>query len=442
MFRWIDSLSDIFLGWPLIGYVILASILCTLALRFVQIRYFMYAWRVVFAPQKRATKGDMTPFAAFINTLSANLGNGSIAGMATAIYSGGPGSAVWVVIIGFLLMAVRYAEVYTSVYFDVQTSPEKKGTLAGPMLYLKAVAGGTILAPLYSVCTLLFSLLVGNALQTNSISLSAYKTWNIAPITTAIVLTVFMLYVVLGGAQRVAKLSERIITLKVGIFFGSAFLVLGYNYVSIIPALKLMISSAFSPLAFSGGILGFSVQQAMRYGIARSIYATESGLGTAAILFSSTGSAEAVKNGSISMLSTFISTLVCFIVALCIVASGVWDSGLTSTALTIASYESTFGWLAGWVVSFLSISFGIGVLVAFVYITQEVWFSLTGGRFKHFFYVLFCIVSFFGALVTVETVFGMGDLIVGAMLLINLFGLVYLLPLMQTGLEKFEKRNK
>lgn len=438
----IHNLTEFFLGWPLIGYVLLASIICTVVFRWIQFRYFIYAWKTMFAPQKTVVKGDMTPFQAFINTLSANLGNGSIAGMATAVYSGGPGAAVWVVIIGLLLMAVRYAEVYASIYFDALTPADQKGSLVGPMLYLKRVAGGSVLAPVYALFTLFFSLLIGNALQTNSISLSAYRTWNISSLTTAIILTLFMLYVVLGGAERVSRFSERIITLKVTVFCGSALIVLGYNYAAIIPALSLMLSSAFSPLAVGGGVLGFTVQQAMRFGIARSIYATESGLGTAAILFSSTGSSEAVKNGIISMLSTFISTCVCFIVALCIVASGVWRSGLTSTALTIASYESAFGWLAGWVVSFLSISFGIGVLVAFVYITQEVWLSLTGGRFKRLFYIVFCAVSFLGAIVQVDTVFDTGDIIVGVMLVINLFGLVYLLPVMRKGLQSFESKNK
>ena len=438
LFNSIQTLLNTIMGWPLILCVIGIGIACTIVLKGIQLRYFAYAWKLILFPPKQTAglKADMTPLQAFINTLSTNLGNGSLAGVATALYAGGPGAAIWMLIIGFILMPVRFAEVYLSVLF----SSEKKSsrTIGGPMLYLQSVAGGALLAPIYALFCLLF-MIVGSGIQSNSIRISM-ENWQINPWITASVLLAFILYVTFGGAARIVKISDRIVPVKVIVFFVSTSIILFYHASSLVPALKLMMSAAFSPLAAVGGMLGFSVQQAMRFGISRSILATESGLGTAAILFSATGSKEPEKDGIIAMLSTFISTLVCFILALCIVASGVWNNGMTSTALTIASYSTVFGWLAGWIVSFMSIAFGVGVLVAYAYITKETWISISRGKFIQPFTIIYCLCVFAGALINVDLVFAIADYTNAGMLLINLFGILYLLPKISQGLTRFEKK--
>lgn len=432
-----DHILNALMGWPLILYVIGISIICTIALRAIQVRYFGYAWKLILFPPKQAAgiKADMTPLQAFVNTLSTNLGNGSLAGVATAIYAGGPGAALWMIIIGFFLMAVRFAEVYLSVLFGTQKKP---GAIGGPMLYLQSIMGGRLLAPLYTIFCLSF-MIVGSAIQSNSIRISM-ENWKINPLITASVLLIFILYVVFGGAARIVKISDRIVPLKVIVFFLSTTIVLVYHSSALIPALKLMLSTSFSSPALTGGVIGFSVQQAMRFGILRSINATESGLGTAAIFFSATGSKEPEKDGIVAMLSTFIGTLVCFILALCIVASGVWNTGLTSTALTIAAFSTVFGWLGGWVVSFLSISFGIGVLVSYAYITKEAWLSLARGKLVQTFTLVYCLCVFAGALVNVDLVFRLADITNVGMLVINLFGILYLLPKIMHGIEHFKQK--
>ncbi|MDP3888971.1 MAG: alanine:cation symporter family protein [bacterium] len=429
----LQQASNWFLGWPLIVYVLSAGIMCTITLSFLQFKYFIHAWRITLFPSATAKekKGDMTPLQAFVNTLSTNLGNGSLAGMATAVYSGGPGAAIWAVIIGFLLMSIRFAEVYISTLYGARTT---KSLLGGPMLYLKGVPGGTVLSYVYGSFLLFFALIIGNAMQANSIRLSIETTWGVDRyiITTALVLLVS--YIVLGGAPRIIKASDRIVPIKVAVFFISSFIVLIYHYQSLWAALVLMTKSAFSPIAFAGGVLGFTVQQAMRFGIERSIMATESGLGTAAVLFGFTGSKDPMTSGLMGMLSTFISTIVCLLVATCIVASGVWASGATSTALTIAAFNTVFGSYGGWIVSFLSISFGIGVLVSFGYITRAAWLFLTDGKWAWFSTVLYILIAIFGALVNVDAIWEIGGIANGGLLVINLFGVVYLLPVIKKSL--------
>lgn len=426
---------DWFLGTPLTLYVVIISIVTTATLNFIQFRKFFTAWRLTFSqtPAEKTITNDMSPIQAFINTLSANLGNGSFAGMATAVYMGGPGAALWAVIIGFLLMSVRFAEVYIStIYGKKAVSAE----LGGPMLYLQDLPFGKFIAYVYGCFLFLFAMSVGNAIQANSICDSIQATWGISPYIIAIVLFAFVIYIIAGGAPRIVKASDAIVPVKVILFFGTSIAIVLYHYQSLPSALSLIWTGAFQVTAIAGGALGYTMQQAMRYGIDRSIMATESGLGTAAVLFGFTGSNDALKNGLMAMLSTFISTLVCFLVALCIIVSGVFDTGLEGITLTMKAYESLFGSWGGPIANFLSISFGMGVLVTFAYISHAAWRFLTGGRLPWFSGVLYCIATGIGALAKVSAIWYFASVVNAALLVINLLGILWLLPVISAELNK------
>lgn len=421
-------------GWPLMIYVLGISIVYTIALRGLPITHFFTAWKQALSPKKvsSANSGDMTPFQAFVNTLSANIGNGSLGGMGAMIFSGGPGAAVWAVIISFLLMSVRFAEVYISTLYGAKE--EKNSSLGGPMSYLKDVPAGNVLSYLYGAFLFVFSAAVGSAMQANTIVLSLKTTWGVHEYVTTFCLFLFIAYVLGGGAARIIKASDRIVPIKVGTFFISSLIVIAYHYANLYDALVLMVQSAFTPSAVVGGVLGFTVIKALSYGAINSIMATESGLGTAAVLFGFTGSKDAMNNGLMGMLSTFISTLVCFLVSLCIVASGVWNSGATSTALTIASFNTVFGLYGGWIVTFLSIIFGVGVMVTFAYITRAAWLFLTNGKFESASSVLYCVITLIGALCPVTAMWSFAGAVCYALLVINLFGVLWLLPVVRRNL--------
>ncbi len=433
----IGSTIDVMMGWPIIFFVIGVSIIVTLALGFIQLRYFFAAWKYTFTPSSSEGKSDMSPIQAFINTLNVSIGNGSLAGMATAIYSGGPGAALWIIIITLLLMSVRFSEVFLSTHYALHAPKNTK--IGGPMLYLRALKGGVYFAYAYALSCFIFGLISAGATQANSISLSMFTTWNIPLIITAVILTAFIFYAIVGGAERIVKFSQMIVPLKVGLFFISAIIILIYHYQNIIPSLKLIVNSGLSMRAFAGGLAGFTIQQAMKYGILRSVNATESGLGTAAILFGSTGSVHPVRDGIMAMATSLVSALVCFTISLCIVASGVWNSGATSTALTIAAYQTVFGSIGGWMVTFLSTAFGIGVMVSYAYITKAAWDTITNNRFSYAFIMIYCACAFLGAWTEkVTSLWSLVDISLACMLIINLIGIVYLLPVIRNGLQSFK----
>jgi alanine or glycine:cation symporter, AGCS family len=307
-------------------------------------------------------------------------------------------------------------------------------------LYLKEVPGGAVLSMLYGLGCLFFGLIVGNAMQTHSISLSIATTWGAEAYLIAVCITAFICYVLFGGAQRIIAVSDRIVPVKIVVFFGAAFILIGYHSGALFSALQLMLQGAFRPQAMIGGLVGFTFMQAIQAGMNLSVTATESGLGTAAILFGYTGATDAFKSGLMGMISTFVSSLVCFLVSLCIVISGVWDSGLQSSQLTISAFNTVFGQWGGWLVSFLTISFGAGVLVSFAYITRAAWLSVTRGRYEHIFVFLYCAAAFIGAVVDTGLMWGAVALINGTLLTINLTGLLLLMPRLSKYVRESEKR--
>lgn len=429
----INELRDVIWGAPLLGFVVGTGVLTTVGLGFIQFRKFLSSARLALSPagESSTTVGEISPLQAFLNALSASLGNGAIAGIATAIHAGGPGAAFWVFFIGFMGMALRFAEVFLATSFSSISSTGR--VLGGPFLYLARIPGGKFLPTFYAIACLGYGFSSGCAMQCNSISTALNEVIGIPLMAVALVLTAFSLYVLVGGANRIISVSTSIVPLKVGLFFVSCTGVLLYHCAAIVPALGMIVKAAFAPHAIVGGVVGVSVQQIFTLSLTRTINASEAGLGTAAVIYGSTGSKNPYNDALSSMFGTFISTnLVCTMVALAIVASGAWQSGETGSALTAVAFQSAFGAIGGWVVSLLSILFGVGVLVAYGFVGRQCWLFLTNDRFETVFTVLFCASSFWGAVSDVSVVWASVDLVNAACLTVNLFGILWLLPYMRS----------
>lgn len=442
----IKNIGTFIWSWPLIIGIVVLSIIMTIAFGGIQFRYFIRSWQYLLVPEKGTATGEnyITPFQAFINALSASLGNGSLAGMGTAMYSGGPGAGFWMLILGFFLMSLRFAEVYASTAF---TEKLPSGLMrGGPMVYLARVPGGSWLPYFYAFFCLLLTFITGNAMQCNSIALGLQKMtgWNVYAIAAGMFL--FLLYIMVGGARRIITFSDAITPLKVGLFFVATLFVLFTNLSSLWDALVLMTRYALTPEAIHGAVLGYTVQSALRYGISRSINATEVGMGTSGIIFGTTGNTNPVRSGILSLATTFISNFgVCFMLMWLFTATGVWDRGLNSINMTIAAYETAFGAYGCWMVNILAMMFGIGCVIAYAYIGRECWSFLSGGRYLFWYGLIFCLMAIFGALVEVRALWNAIDIIIAGVTISNLYGLVWLLPEIQKGVRAFyvhdRKRN-
>ncbi len=433
------SIGSALWGWPLIGFVLMSGVVMSVACDWIQFRYFGAAWRFVFKPEV-SSAGQISPLQAFLNTLSASIGNGSLTGMATAIYSGGPGAAFWVFVLGFLTMPIRFAEVYagtSSAFRDVD------GTMrGGPLAYIQLVPGGKILVYCYVFFCLVLTFVGGNAMQCQAVTKGLTTMLPLNIYLVAGILFAFIVYVMLGGAQRVLKVSDMVVPVKVGLFFVSMIIALLFHYASLWGAVKLMVQFAFTPEAVGGGIIGYTVQDAIRFSMARSLNATEAGIGTAGILYGGTGTKEQMRSGIMAMATSFISNhLVCFSIMLLIIASGAWKSGINGTALTILAYESVFGALGGWVVTVLSALFGLGVLIAYAYIGRECWSFLTRGRYFGLYAALYCSMALVGSLAEISLVWNSIDIAVAGLVIVNMYALLMLLPRIRKAVKQYRAHH-
>ena len=388
-------------------------------------------------------QGDISPFQALMTALSATVGNGNIAGVATAIATGGPGAAFWMWVTAIFGMATKYAEAVLALHFRLRM-PD--GTMAGgPMYYckygIKNRSLGAFLGAFFAICggvTALFG--TGNMFQSQQIALAAQQQWGVEPWMVGLGLCVLVGGVILGGIKRIGAVAEALVPTMIIFYFAGALLVLLTNIAAVPGAVALIVTSAFSPQAAFGGAVGISVREAIRFGVARGVLSNESGLGSAAIAHGAARTKYPVMQGSIAMMGTFIDTIiVCSLTAITITVSGAYqeslfmggtlgDSNLTVRAFNLGM-PSFIGDMGGTIVVLGSLVFGITTLIGWSYYGQICMEYLFGLKIVKPYRILFVILLFAGTLFTgpsAPIVKNLGDICNASMAFPNLIALILL----------------
>lgn len=426
---------------PFLAFFFGTCVFMTVWLGFVQIRYFAESIRLVFKPQVSSgsvASGQLSPFQAFMNTLGGNIGNGSLSGIPVAIVMGGPGAIFWLLLMSTFAISLRFSEVFLSTYFSNKSTPEK----SGPMYYLSLLPGGAILSALFAFFGFAFMVLGGNMIQCNAVGTALARSWSVDTTVTALIIAALVGYVVLGGAQRIVKFLDKLVPVKVFGFLISAIIVLLYHWAAIPGALYLIFHLAFHPEAILGGTFAFALQQVIKWGFLVGSNAGESGLGTAAVAFGTGKGQDPVKNGLMSMLSVYINThVVCFLVALCVISSGVWDNGQTSIALLISAYETVFGSMGGLIISTLVMIFATSAVVAFAFIAKECWDSLLPKKMSFAFPIFYTACAFGGTIMNVNKLFGVAGVSAAGLFVINVCGLFWFMKTVKIGLNSYSKKH-
>lgn len=426
---------------PFLAFFFGVCLFMTLKLCFVQFRYFLESIRLVFKPQVGSgsvTSGQLSPFQAFMNTLGGNIGNGSLSGIPVAIAAGGPGAIFWLLLMSTFAISLRFSEVFLATYFSDKSTPQR----SGPMYYLSLLPGGALLSSLFAIFGFAFMIIGGNMIQCNAVGGALARSWNIDIKITAIIIFVLVGYVVLGGTTRIVKFLDKLVPFKVFGFLISAIIVLLYHWTAIPGALLLIINSALHPQAILGGTFAFALQQVIKWGFLSGANAGESGLGTAAIAFGTGKGQDPVKNGLMSMLSVYINThIVCFLVALSVIASGVWHNGETSIMLLISAYETVFGSMAGWIVSSMVVIFATSAVVAFAFIAKSCWDSLLPRKFSFAFPIFYTVCALGGTIIDVKKLFGICGIAAAGLFVINVCALLWFMQIIKSGLNAYSKKH-
>jgi AGCS family alanine or glycine:cation symporter len=384
------------------------------------VRRFPEAWRVAFARQSTGGSGALTPFQAFMTALAASIGTGNIAGVATAIVSGGPGALFWIWVYGFVAMAIKFAEATLGLTFR-----EIRGAtvLSGPMYYLRDGLRSPFLAGLFALVAAVAALTTTPFTQPNSIALVLNSVFGVSRLAAGIVIAVLTWLVIIGGITSIGRAAERLSPLKVGLYLAGGVIVILSNAARLPGVLGSIFHQAFSMQAAAGGTLGMLV--AMRYGIARGIYANEAGYGTAAVAYGTAQSTQPVQQGLNAVIEVFtVSFVTSTISAMTILLTGAWQSGLTSSAAVAAGFNAVMPTVGGWIVAFCVFLFGYTTLIGWAYYGEQFFEYILGRKVTVPYRWIYCLLIPFGAVTKVDVVWAWGDLMNALQVFPNLVGLI------------------
>ena len=416
----IQTLADaVFMPW-VVAVLLGAGLFLTLRLRFVQVRRFAEAWRVAFVTRASGAEGALTPFQAFMTALAASIGTGNIAGVATAIVSGGPGALFWIWVYGFVAMAIKFTEAVLGITFR---DTRRATVLSGPMYYLRDGLRSPWLAWTFALVAAVAALTTTPFTQPNSMALVLNSVVGIPKLASGIAIAILTWLVIVGGIKSIGRAAEKLSPLKVGLYLAGGLIVIVFNLARVPSVVGLIFERAFSLQSAAGGALGILV--AMRYGIARGIYANEAGYGTAAVAYGTAQSSQPVQQGLNAIIEVFVVSFVTSsISALTILLTGVWESGLTSTAAVASAFNTAIPGFGGYIVAFCAFLFGYTTLIGWAYYGEQFFEYILGRRVTTPYRWIYCLLIPFGAVSKVATVWAWGDLMNALQVFPNLIGVV------------------
>ncbi|MBA3948345.1 MAG: sodium:alanine symporter family protein [Acidobacteria bacterium] len=424
----IDAIaSALFMPWVVVA-LMGTAIFLTVRLGFVQFRRIGEAFRSTVAGQSAGAGGALSPVQAFMLAVAASVGTGNIAGVATAIISGGPGALFWIWVFGFFAASLKFAEATLGLTFREMIDGHVR---SGPMYYLRDGLRKPWIAWTYALVAGIAALTTTPFTQPNSIAVVWESQFAIPTWVTGVIVAVLTWLVIIGGVKSIGPAMEKLAPLKVGLYLIGGVIVL-VSFASELPGVfALVFREAF---ALDSG-LGFGMFIAIRYGIARGVYATEAGYGTAAVAYGTAKSDRPSQQGLQAVMEVFI---VCFITAtisaLTILVTGVAmrsiEAGpdgagyLTSTAAVAAAFDAAMPVVGGWMVAFCAFLFGYGTLIGWAYYGEQFLEYIFGPRVTIPYRWIYCLLIPFGAMARVDVVWAWGDFMNALQVFPNVVGLI------------------
>ena len=421
--------------------LILVGIFMTVKLRGFQFTHFGYTCKNTVGglldKNLHTGKGEnVSPFQAVTTALAGTIGTGSIAGVATAIYAGGPGAIFWMWVSALFGMITKYCEIVLSLSYREKN--EKGAWVGGPMYYIKNGLGIKWLAAVFAIFTMLACLGIGNTTQSNSISGVLDANFKIPTWVTGVVLALLVGAVILGGVKRIASVNEKLVPVMAVFFIVSSILALLFNLTAIPTAFYLIFKEAFNFKAVFGGIAGYGIFAALRYGVARGLFSNEAGLGSAPIAHAASSTKDPVKQGLWGVFEVFITTIViCTMTALVVLSSTTYLSAynlgvkpeLNGAALSAAAFGDALSGFGNVVVSVSTVFFALSTILGWGYYGEVCVSYIFKNHASHavFAYrIVYVIFVFIGAVAEIGLVWLLADCFNALMALPNLIAIVAL----------------
>lgn len=432
------------------GMYCLIPLLCgvgiyfTLKLDFIQIRRFGLAVKSTFGQLtlhgERAGKHGMSSFQSLATAIAAQVGTGNLAGAATAIAAGGPGAIFWMWIAAFFGMATIFAEAVLAQTY--KTRDDAGHVTGGPAYYISKGLGSRKLAIFFSVSLIIALGFIGNMVQSNSIADAFQKAFSLPPLLIGVVMAGLAAFVFFGGMGRIAAFTEKVVPVMAGLYLLGGLIVLVANADQLIPAFKMIIVGAFDPSAATGGLIGASVKEAMRYGVARGLFSNEAGMG-------STPHAHAVANvkypaqqGFVAIMGVFVDTFIVLnMTAFVIFVTGALDGSTTGIALTQKAFETGLGSFGLSFVAVCLFFFAFSTIIGWYFFGEQNIKFLFGTRGTTPYRIIVMAFIVLGSVLQVNLVWELADMFNGLMVLPNLIALVGLSKVVGMALKDYDAHN-
>ena len=397
----------------------------TIRLRGIQFRSLFYALRLTFSKERQG-QGDLSHFSSLMTALAATVGIGNIAGVSTAIALGGPGAIFWMWVTGLVGMATKYSEGFLAVKF--RRVNDKGEISGGPMYYLEEGLQNKWLAMCFAAFGACAAFGIGNMVQANTTATAVKESIGLNSVTIGMLLAILTGMVVIGGIKRIAEVASYLVPFMVAIYFSGALIVIFKHLDQLGSGMKLVFEHAFSGTAATGGFVGASLANCIRYGVARGLFSNESGMGSAPIVAAAARTNHPSKQALVSMTGTFIDTLiVCSITAMAISSTGVWTSGETGVALTIQAFTAGLpGYWGKLLVTLGTITFAFSTILAWEYYGEKCFEYIFGEKYILIYRYAWVIFVFIGALIKLDLVWNFSDAMNALMAVPTLIGLVLL----------------
>jgi len=426
-------------------------------LKFMPILRIGTGFSLLFKGREGQGEGQISPFNALMTSLSATIGTGNIAGVATAVFLGGPGALFWMWMTALVGMATKYAEAVCAVKY--REKDELGNYVGGPMYYIKNGLGAkwAWLGVAFALFGGIAAFGIGNGVQANGVAQVLETNFGINESVTGIVLMVLTAAVILGGITRIGAVAGKLVPFMAIAYIVAGLLVLLLNIGSIGAALSDVFTYAFTPWAAKGGAAGAAVWLAIRFGVARGVFSNEAGLGSAPIAHAAAETKGPVNQGLIAMLGTFIDTIiVCSITGLAIIASGALDASvadfvangetegykaISGAALTSLAFETTLPGIGGYLIAIALSIFAFTTILGWSFYGEKCVEFLLGVKSLLPYRILWIIAIYFGATADLGFVWLLADTLNAMMALPNLIALALLSPVVFKLTKEFFASN-
>ena len=427
----IEQASDILWNSLLLFLLVGTGVFFTIRLRGVQLRRFGEGFHRVFGNftlrGKKADDQGMSSFQALATAIAAQVGTGNITGCATALVSGGPGALFWVWVSAFFGMATIYAEAVLAQRYRTTVNGKVTG---GPAYYIRAAFKGTfgkVLAGVFSVLIILALGFMGNMVQSNSIGDAFHNAFGMSHLAVGIVVAVIAAFIFLGGVQRIAAVTEKIVPIMAAFYIVGCVVILVMNYKTLPNAFTQIFVLAFNPQAMAGGVAGVTVQQAMRFGVARGLFSNEAGMGSTPHAHALAKVNHPREQGAVAILGVFIDTFVVLtLTGLVLITSGLIPEGLTGTSLTQAAFSQAFGGFGPVFIAICMFFFAFSTIIGWYFFGQSNFKALFGEKALPVYSAIVVVFILVGSTLKVDLVWAMADFFNGLMAVPNLLALLAL----------------